>query len=341
MTELDETVSGFRSGGEELIDFDKVLIMSACVMRHHGWVSSKLSSEMARRKEDGEDVKVPRATSSRATTQLWPPVDKDARRDFEKNERLHPEPQDEELAQAAKQWAATLAPNGEYLHNLHVIAQEKYLKPKAFGLAVSLVMAYKRSLESDAEREAKKKGWEAEREKKVATSQYVGTVGERRDFKLFVEKVIPKETDYGMTYITKMVDEAGNVFTWFATGTNLEEKKWYEMKATVKGHDDKYQGVKQTTITRAKIKEEPIDENDPDAFEHDQWGIRVKYKRGVPHPIEKDGQYIRDRIEGNKWVFDSFRPIPKATDGYMEKSENPPTDDLAAEADLVDLRQVD
>lgn len=329
ITELDDTINGFRGGGEELIDLDKVLTMSACVMRHHGWVSSKLAMEMARRKEDGEDVRVPQSTSSRVTTQLWPPTDKANRAEFEAKERLWPEKQDEELAQTAKQWAATLVPNGEYLHNLHVIAQEKYLKPKAFGLAVSLVMAYKRSLESDAEREAKKKARETEKEKKIATSQHVGAVGERRDFKLFVEKVIPKESDYGMTYITKMVDGAGNVFTWFASGTNLDEGKWYEMKATIKGHDE-YQGVKQTVITRAKVKEEPIDheKDDPNAFMHDQWGYRVEYKRGGREVRLKDtaGNEVQDILEGSNWV--------------RKKSENPPVGDLEAEVDLVDLRQI-
>jgi hypothetical protein len=46
-----------------------------------------------------------------------------------------------------------------------------------------------------------------------------------------------------------MVDEAGHSFTWFCSGKPLEEGKVYEVKATVKKHDE-YKGVKQTIVNR-------------------------------------------------------------------------------------------
>ena len=68
------------------------------------------------------------------------------------------------------------------------------------------------------------------------------------------------ETQYGMTYLYKMVDENGNVFIWYASkrfGKFDPDGAWEDfsqakIKATIKDHTER-DGVKQTVVTRCKV----------------------------------------------------------------------------------------
>ena len=83
------------------------------------------------------------------------------------------------------------------------------------------------------------------------TSQHVGTVGERREFDLTVNKVFSFEGHFGMTYINICRDADQNVIVY--KGSNrMEEGESVRVKATVKAHDDR-EGVKQTLIARPKF----------------------------------------------------------------------------------------
>jgi len=84
-----------------------------------------------------------------------------------------------------------------------------------------------------------------------ATSQHVGTVGERRDFTLTVNKVFSFESQYGFTYINICKDAAGNVIVYKGSN-NFEEGESLTVKATVKAHDER-DGIAQTLIARPKI----------------------------------------------------------------------------------------
>jgi hypothetical protein len=84
-----------------------------------------------------------------------------------------------------------------------------------------------------------------------ATSQHVGTVGERREFALTVGKVFSFEGIYGTTYINICKDADGNVIVY--KGSNgYEEGETLTVKATVKAHDER-EGVAQTLIARPKV----------------------------------------------------------------------------------------
>jgi len=84
-----------------------------------------------------------------------------------------------------------------------------------------------------------------------ATSQHVGTVGERREFTLTVGKVFSFEGIYGTTYINICKDADGNVIVY--KGSNgYEEGETLTVKATVKAHDER-EGVAQTLIARPKV----------------------------------------------------------------------------------------
>src|SRR5690606_8284949 len=48
-------------------------------------------------------------------------------------------------------------------------------------------------------------------------SEFVGSVGERRDFDLTITRSSSFEGDYGVTYVYEMVDGDNNSLVWFAS----------------------------------------------------------------------------------------------------------------------------
>lgn len=94
---------------------------------------------------------------------------------------------------------------------------------------------------------------EAQRKAEAATSEHVGTVGERRDFVLTLVTETCWDGAYGRTYLYVFRDADGNVFSWKASrGHTFERGETYALKATVKGHGE-YKGVAQTEINRGKL----------------------------------------------------------------------------------------
>lgn len=85
-------------------------------------------------------------------------------------------------------------------------------------------------------------------------SEFVGTVGERLDFILKVNKVIQVDSSYGISSMHIMSDYDGNTFIWNTNSKSLSEDKEYEIKGTIKGHNI-YKGDKQTILTRCFTKE--------------------------------------------------------------------------------------
>ena len=134
--------------------------------------------------------------------------------------------------------------NTNYLMNLRLLCKEDVIGADEIGIAASLIPLYDREKESER------------RAKDIAAgkgSQHVGAIGERRDFKLKITSVKPYDGNYGIVYITKLLDDDGNEFTWFASNEPGEEGKTYNITATIKKHDE-FRGVPQTHITRGKVK---------------------------------------------------------------------------------------
>lgn len=97
--------------------------------------------------------------------------------------------------------------------------------------------------------------WAAEREQQVeadrASSQHIGTVGERREFDLKVERTFSFEGQFGETFINICRDADQNVIVYkgskpFERGADIR------VKATIKAHDER-DGVAQTLIARPTI----------------------------------------------------------------------------------------
>ena len=103
---------------------------------------------------------------------------------------------------------------------------------------------------------AKAEQFADERDAKIAaqraadcTKAHVGTVGERIEMTLTVEKVLSFDTQFGVSYINLCRDADGNVVVY--KGSNRFDVGSIKVKATIKSHETR-EGVPQTLISRPK-----------------------------------------------------------------------------------------
>lgn len=111
---------------------------------------------------------------------------------------------------------------------------------------------------------AKRAEWAAEREAQNhshAGSQFVGNVGERKDFELKLERVFSYESAFGTGYGQIMTDRAGNVLAYFGNKLDAKVGQTIEMAARIKKHEAR-DGVKQTLLSHPKVfrVEDTVDE---------------------------------------------------------------------------------
>lgn len=85
-------------------------------------------------------------------------------------------------------------------------------------------------------------------------SEWVGEIGERKNWWLLVKSIKELNTFYGRSIMYSFEDEDGNQLVWFCSGVGIdvEEDEWYEIIGTVSKHQ-KYRNVKQTTLNRCKL----------------------------------------------------------------------------------------
>lgn len=154
---------------------------------------------------------------------------------------------DWQRASAAIAWVAGLDTRSDYMHNLKAVLTGAVIC-KTMGIAVSGAVAFDRHEGREAKRTA-----DAKRTAATGASTHVGSAGDRVDFDAETIFVMAKDGYYGTTTIIKLRDDAGNVYTWFASGSkDVERGQRYTVRGTVKKHDE-YRGEKQTIITRCKL----------------------------------------------------------------------------------------
>ncbi|AAQ17890.1 hypothetical protein Aeh1ORF229c [Aeromonas phage Aeh1] len=136
--------------------------------------------------------------------------------------------------------------DGSYTNNVHQVAKNGYVSSKSMAYAVSAVACYLRDLDKKAE--------QAITDKIGNESKHIGSVGERlKGLELIVTRTNPIETMYGTLTVVSMIDNSGNMFTWFASGyREFDENEQIKIAGTVKAHDE-YKGKKQTVLTRCKL----------------------------------------------------------------------------------------
>ncbi len=152
---------------------------------------------------------------------------------------------DADLADSALSWARDLSGDlvieNDYLWNLHIVAQGAGFTFRQVGLAASMISAFTRYKQQEAEKNAR------------PTSDWVGTVKTRQQFTdLDLVAVFSFETMYGVTYLHKFYDLDGNIIVWKTGSVSLDQGCNYSGKATVKAHDT-YKAEKQTIVTRAAL----------------------------------------------------------------------------------------
>lgn len=165
-----------------------------------------------------------------------------------------------EKAKAIKDWLVHLMDGGEVVlgpeRDCMALAKSGWAKMHHFGRLAYMPLAYDRYMERKAAEEKKAADAAAAR----ASSEFVGKVGERITLVAKTMKVVTSwETQFGTTFLYKMVDANGNVFMWKASGMLLDKRynaiesaTDITIKGTVKDHTT-YDGIKQTVLTRCKV----------------------------------------------------------------------------------------
>ena len=187
---------------------DRVISYYAC---DHGWLSGFWSYDERRRSEAEMRACKFDAASAEATSEV----------------------------ERALAWLNAHEDNSNYMHNLKVACALEY-DSNNYGILVSLFPTYNRELALEDERRAK----EAERLAKLEaekSSEWVGEVGDKISINVREHKPVTSwESNYGMVFIYKIIDTAGNVFTW-KTSKMLPERV-ERIAGTVKEHKE-YRGI--------------------------------------------------------------------------------------------------
>jgi hypothetical protein len=226
--------AGFDTGVTYL-DLGGFLAYVACQIREHGWMSR------GRAFEEGHYG----ATADMAQTAYW-----------SSKPLIAPTGDDATRAAKALDWARALTDaeigDSDYLFNLHAVCTDDYIRPKRGGLAASVIVAAERAFTkaADAAREA------------AASNLHIGAEKERLTLELTLVNLREIDGYYGVSYLHKFADPAGNCLVWFASNPEIIPEgtgkramvvgETCTLAGTVKGHDD-YRGRLQTKLTRVSV----------------------------------------------------------------------------------------
>ena len=154
-----------------------------------------------------------------------------------------------ELAAKVREWIVNNERDDNYFHNLKVACSLEYATGTAFGLLSSAFPTYNRELEYEAERRER-----ALREAEAAAkSSWMGNVGDKVCFEISdFRKITSWETQWGMTYVYKMVDTDGREATWKTSNWLDEDCIGKKISGKIKELKE-YRGIKQTELTRCRV----------------------------------------------------------------------------------------
>lgn len=130
----------------------------------------------------------------------------------------------------------------DFIYNVQLTLQSEFIRPKLYGYLAAAVNMWIKDMAEAREKAAGK------------PSEWVGKVGEMRDFRdLTVTRVTPSEGYYGTTYWYGFLDSEGNQLTWGAS-RHIEKQpgEKVSLRAKIKEHSE-FRGTKQTVITRGSV----------------------------------------------------------------------------------------
>lgn len=87
----------------------------------------------------------------------------------------------------------------------------------------------------------------------IKPSEWQGQIGNMLSLTADVKSMEVIHNQYADSYLYILTDERGNIFKWYATQQKLEPGKRYNLRGKIKGHET-YEGIKETLITRVRVK---------------------------------------------------------------------------------------
>lgn len=159
---------------------------------------------------------------------------------------------DKQLVERALMWAESLTDeqvnvDGNYLHNVRMVATSGVVRTRNAGIAASIIPAFQRAV-------GELKRAEGKREQ---MNLHVGTVGKRESFSdAQLDYVAGYSTQYGYTTVLTFVLSNGAVLVWKASNSDLSKEdigKRFNIVGSVKTHGE-YKGKFQTYLNRCKLK---------------------------------------------------------------------------------------
>lgn len=153
------------------------------------------------------------------------------------------------LAETVRDWIVKSDRTDNYFHNLKVACSLDYCERSVIGLLASAFPTYNRELEYEAERRER----EAKEKEAAAKSSWMGEVGDKVAFEIAEYRVISSwETQWGWTYVFKLVDREGREATWKTSSLVGDWCVGKTIKGTVKELKE-FRGIKQTELTRCRV----------------------------------------------------------------------------------------
>jgi len=235
----------WMSGGshqEYYLELDRILTLTAAVIRNHGWVAKSAASP-----ENGRI-----ATATEVNYFIEPPVGNTKAYHQWKEEyaALNINDSDTKEANKALLWLDEQKDSNEYIHNLKMIREAGQLTYKLLGFACSIIAAYQRAMETLRIQKSEKK-----------SNEYVGNIKDKIETVARLTKKVSIDGYYGTTYLHRLLDKDGHTLVWFSSaGSDMREGHIYRIKGTIKKQEE-YNNWKQTVLTRVKTLEE-AEEND-------------------------------------------------------------------------------
>lgn len=191
-----------------------------------GWVSGKEAF--------GDESKLSSRDAAANTMFMWPRTLKE---DIPTKEQV-------ERAAEVIEYVLTLDPNrSDFNFNMVQMAKQSVIDYKATGIVAAMVFCYNRHLEQEVKKEMAPKI-------DFTKSDYQGAEKERLNLDVTVLSSRWHDGQFGSYSITRMLDEAGNLFVSFGQ-YHAEPGDKVALRGTVKRHQE-YNGVKQTVLSRVK-----------------------------------------------------------------------------------------
>lgn len=146
-----------------------------------------------------------------------------------------------EILDWARETLSTKATLNDFEYNLKVVCASDEVTDRRTGLAAAIYIYWKMATTERQEREQRPE------------SNYVGAVGKKLQTAIKVLKCTEFSGSYGLTTAVTMIDNSGNILSWFASGSKSYEKDIdYMLTGTVKDHR-LYKGQKQTLLNRCQL----------------------------------------------------------------------------------------